>query len=332
MTGFTLKMGKNLPVHDIVYSNDEDYVVVVGARTSTAVMPWDDVYAIRRGYQSSPGNQYRFINQGLLQLSLFPKPSLGNTKKQRILVVFQQGYTPNDVQRITEYTKDLNARIVYVKNVQELIVFFSQRIEKKRSIKHLVIFSHGLVGKLSFHYGGDREEDGEFSHAHIAQVRSAVFHYDGEITSYACRTGIGRDGSHFANSLEAHPEESLAQHMANAWMVKVRAFEKRSSYAQTYGTKQEAEDAHKALAMRSQYEKQQSDYARGISKKPPSDFLRAGYEARKERADAVKTRDDNEDTDGGPIMPLGAWHLPTSGETPTGLKNGLQVYQFIKAP
>lgn len=330
MTSFTAKTGTDLPIQEVFYSDKEDYIAVVGARTSSLVSPLDDPLAIRRAFHSSIGNQYRFINQGLLQIRIFPEPIPDNDKKQRILVVFQQGYTENDIQRINEYTKKLKARIVYVKNVQELIHFLNQRIEKQRYIRKLVFFSHGIVGKICFHYDGDREEQGELTSELITQVKSSSFHYDAEVISYACRTGIGRDGSSFSNSIEAHPEESLAQKMATAWKVTVFAFEKRSSYAGTYGTDKEYAQASEANAILKKYQKQQSDYASGLSKTPPSEFLRLSYELKQERAESIKTRSSNEKKGGGPIMPLGAWHLPTSGETPTGLKNGLQSYRFKK--
>lgn len=330
MTSFTAKTGTDLPIQEVFYSDKEDYIAVVGARTSSLVSPLDDPLAIRRAFHSSIGNQYRFINQGLLQIRIFPEPIPDNDKKQRILVVFQQGYTENDIQRINEYTKKLKARIVYVKNVQELIQFLNQRIEKKRYIRKLVFFSHGVVGKICFHYDGDREEQGELTSELITQVKSSSFHYDAEVISYACRTGIGRDGSSFSNSIEAHPEESLAQKMATTWKVTVFAFEKRSSYAGTYGTDKETAEASEANAILKKYQKQQSDYASGRSKTPPSEFLRLRYESKKEHAQALEKRNENKDTGGGPIMPLGAWHLPISGETPTGLKNGLQSYRFKK--
>lgn len=330
MTSFTAKTGTDLPIQEVFYSDKEDYIAVVGARTSSLVSPLDDPLAIRRAFHSSIGNQYRFINQGLLQIRIFPEPIPDNDKKQRILVVFQQGYTENDIQRINEYTKKLKARIVYVKNVQELILFLNQRIEKQRYIRKLVFFSHGVVGKICFHYDGDREEQGELTSELITQVKSSSFHYDAEVISYACRTGIGRDGSSFSNSIEAHPEESLAQKMATAWKVTVFAFEKRSSYAGTYGTDKETAEASEANAILKKYQKQQSDYDSGRSKTPPSEFLRLSYELKQERTEAITQREANKKTGDGPIMPLGAWHLPTSGETPTGLKNGLQSYRFKK--
>ena len=74
------------------------------------------------------------------------------------------------------------------------------------------------------------------------------------------------------------------------------------------------------------YEKKEKLYKAGKlkekPKKPPN------YDQLKEKIKSIKVRDHNSKEDGGPIMPLGAWHLPTSGATPTGLKHGLQIYRF----
>lgn len=321
----TLQTEKNLPVHPIQCSANLDYIAVVGARTRTWISPFDDPGAIRNAFLSSKGNQYMFINQGLLQLKLFPKIT-SNYSVQRILVVFQHGYTSTDIQRINEYTTRLNTRIIYVKTVNELINFLNQRIEKNRAIKKLIFFSHGVIGKISLRYEGDDVTSGEFTKESVTQVNKLVFDYDAEVISYACRTGIGKDGESFKNSTEAQPEKSLAQDMANQWMVVVKAFERRSLYAKTYGTGTEIQQAKNAEAVIDDYEKKEKLYKAGKLKerpqKPPN------YDQLSERLKSIKTRDHNTQEDGGPIMPLGAWHLPTSGATPDGLRHGLQIYRF----
>ncbi|GAA5630912.1 hypothetical protein Acal02_01527 [Acinetobacter calcoaceticus] len=318
----TLQTEKNLPVHQMQCFANLDFIAVVGARTRT----WDiSLGGATRTFRSDKGNQYMFINQGLLQLRLFPSAT-SDLKIQRILVVFQHGYTSADIQRINEYTAQLNARIVYVKTVDELIQFINQRVEKKRAIKKLIFFSHGLVGRISLRYEGDDVASGEFTKASVNQVNKLAFDYDAEVISYACRTGIGEDGNSFNNSVEAQPEKSLAQDMANQWMITVKAFERRSLYAKTYGTGTEIQKTKESKGILEEYKQKNDLYKQGKSKdkpqKPPN------YDLLKERFDAIVTRDNNAQGDDGPIMPLGAWHLPTSGATPTGLKHGLQTYCF----
>lgn len=318
----TIKTDKDLPTHTMQCSANFDYIAIVGARTRT----WDiSLGGAKRTFRSDKGNQYMFINQGLLQLRLFPD-STSNYTVQRILVVFQHGYTQTDINRINDYTKALKARIVYVKTVDELVSFLNERMEKQRAIKKLVFFSHGLVGKISLRYEGDDVHSGEFTSSSVSKVNKMVFSYDAEVISYACRTGIGKDGNSFNNSAEALPEKSLAQEMANKWMVTVKAFERRSLYAKTYGTSPEIKETNNAKQIVEKYQEQEDLYKQGKikdkPKKPPN------YDRLNERLQSINTRDQNSQGDNGPIMPLGAWHLPSSGETPTGLKHGIQTYQF----
>lgn len=307
--------GKNEPTHKIMCTSDVDYITVVGARTDTEV------------FLRSPGNEYRFINQGLRQVKLFPKTT-SDLLIQNILVVFQHGYTATDIERINKYTKDLGARIVYVKSTKEFIHFLNQRIEKKRSVKSLVFFSHGLVGFISLRYEGTDENAGVFDKNSVNQVNKLIFDYDAEVISYACRTGIGVDASSFNNSTEGKPELSLAQYMADTWMVTVKAYEKRSSYAKTYGTKKEVDEAKKAEADINNYDDALDKYNSEKTTQKPTKPV--NYDQNKERLKSIKIRDKNADKNDGPIMSLGAWHPPTSGDTPKGLKDGLQTYKPSK--
>ncbi|MDQ9011336.1 hypothetical protein RFI36_16680 [Acinetobacter gerneri] len=308
--------GKNEPTHKIMCTSDVDYITVVGARTDTEF------------FLRSPGNEYRFINQGLRQVKLFPKTT-SDLLIQNILVVFQHGYTATDIKIINEYTNDLGARIVYVKSIKEFILFLNQRIEKKRSVKSLVFFSHGLVGFISLRYEGTDENAGVFDKNSVNQVNKLIFDYDAEIVSYACRTGIGVDASSFNNSAEGKPELSLAQYIADTWMVTVKAYEKRSSYAKTYGTGSEIKEAEQAKTEIENYDNALKQYTAGKALQKPNKPV--NYDQNKERLNSIAERTKNSDkTSSGPIMPLGAWHPPTSGDTPKGLKDGLQTYKPSK--
>lgn len=317
-----IKTDKNLPTRQIVHLDKEDYITVVGARTATADI---SLSGATRFFQSPVGNHYMFINQGLRQLHIFPKTT-ADYSKQNILVVFQHGYTSNDISRINQYAKDLGARIVYVKTVAQFIEFLNARIEKGRLVKRLVFYSHGVIGSISLHYGGDDEQLGNFNNASVKQIKKSIFHHDAQVISYACRTGIGVDKDSFKSSAEAKPEASLAQHMANQWKVTVKAFERRSLYAKTYGTASEIQEANNAEQKIKLYNQQMRQYNEKEIKTKPS--IPPNYKTLLEKLNSIKERDKNARLDGGPIMPRGAWHPPTSGETPTGLKYGLQTYRF----
>lgn len=134
---------ENEPVKYVNWINGRDYIVIVAART--AVTNWI-------GMEDSKGNQYRFINCGLEQLQQFPPASKQDSSSQRIMVVFSLGYTQKDIDRINDYTKAHDGRIIYVKNKDELVSFLNQRKEKGRVIKELVILCHGVIKTASYHY------------------------------------------------------------------------------------------------------------------------------------------------------------------------------------
>ncbi|MEG2530141.1 MAG: hypothetical protein RSB02_08720 [Anaerovoracaceae bacterium] len=237
------------------------------------------------------------------------------------MVVFQQGYTTNDVAVINQYAEKLNSRVVYVKNKQELVHFFNQRKTNKRLIKKVSVFCHGVINIASFHYAGDNLDLGEFSFSDIKDVYESIFDYDAEITTYACRAGISVDGSDLSNK-DAGQKESPAQRMVNHWDVKVKAFEMRSSYVDIYGTAEEIKKDNNYNKIIKGYQSEMDNYkiekAKGNKDaKPPE--LPEGYDENYRRSIDVKERAKNE-KNGGPISPNGSWRYPTTGNTPAGLK------------
>ncbi|WP_275381085.1 hypothetical protein [Xenorhabdus bovienii] len=329
------------PTTEKPYISGYDYITVVGARTAPWISSLDAVpggikrTALERKHilKESEGNQYRFINCGLHQLQLFPKTSQGDHAVQRIMVVFQQGYTQKDIERINEYTKGLGGRIVYVKNKQGLIDYLNQRKEKKRLIKEMSFFCHGIIDNATFHYEGEDVEEGLFGAEEIEKVYESIFDFDAKITTYACRAGISVDNGYpgdFTGIPDAGQDKSPAQRMANVWDVEVKAFERRSTYIGVYGTDKEANEYSRIIK---EYEDAYDAYDYEVSigiktAKPPK--KPKDYNIMKKRIEDVKIRDYNENNDGGPIAPNGSWRLPGTGDTPYGLKKGMQDYKPIE--
>jgi hypothetical protein len=317
------------PTTEKPYISGYDYITVVGARTA----PRD--WRLRGGLgikKQSPGNQYRFINCGLYQLQLFPKASQSDYAVQRIMVVFQQGHTDTDVARINDYTKKLGGRIKYVKNIQELIYFLNQRKEKKRLIKEMVFFCHGIIDYASFHYAGDNEDDGLFGSKEIEKVYESIFDFDSKLTTYACRAGISVSGDDLTGK-NAGQDKSPAQRMANTWDIEVKAFEMRSLYDSVYGTGKEIKEAEEYETMIEKYKANLEIYkkekAKGnVNAKPPA--KPKDYDVMQKRNTDVTVRELNKSKGNGPIAPNGSWHLPGTASDPLGLKKGLQNYKPVE--
>ncbi|EJX0633956.1 PAAR domain-containing protein [Salmonella enterica] len=313
---------ENLPVKNIPWISGRDHIVVVAART----IP-ENWY----GKDDTEGNQYRFINCGIKQLQSFPPARWGNTSVQRIMVVFQLGYTSKDIGIINKYAESFGARIVYVRNKDELVSFFNQRKEKNRLIKELVLLCHGVIKTASFHYHHEdegTEKAGMFKHSDIENVDESIFDLDAMVTTYACRAGISNGDKEF-NDQDAGQKDSPAQKMADCWDVSVKAFEMRSSYAKVYGTKQEIKEAREYGPVVEKYERDMGKYKQekengNNNATPPK--KPEGYDEKAKRYNDVIEREEN-DNSGGPIAPNGAWRMPETGDTPKGLKHGLQDYQ-----
>lgn len=302
-----------------------DYIAVVGARTAPRDWRWQGGFGVTA---ESKGNQYRFINCGIRQLRDFPQASQGNYSVQRILVVFQQGYNQYDILKINEYAEGHGARVIYVKDKNELVAFINQRKEKKRLIKKMVFFCHGVINYATFHYAGDNVDAGLFGLDEIDKTYESVFDYDAEMITYACRAGISVDGDDLTGK-EAGQAKSPAQRMANAWDMKVRAFEKRSIYVGIYGTDKEIQLAKNYDEIMKKYKDELLIYKTLKNKGDKS--VRPPMKPGNHDDNVRRFRDLNERTvneiKGGPISPNGSWRFPSTGRTPVGLKVGLQKYK-----
>lgn len=310
-----------------IITRPQDYIAVAGSAEGSV-----DFKAVRNNFYESIGNRYRFINQAIRALYTFPEPQYdcnNIAKIQRILVVFQFKYTNNDILKINKYAEEANARVIYVHNVDEFINFLNKRKEKQREIKRMEIYSHGIIGHFSFHYRSEkfwesehpREKEGLLDAKKIDKIDHNIFNKTAAIISYACRTGINIDKEFFAENEDAGQSESLAQYMANKLNVTVQAFEKRSSYKDTYTRK-----------IRRKYVTQ-TDYDgfAGLPIEVSAEQISYHHDNKeyKTLSDLNKSSDERESNKrdgGGPIMKKGAWNKPSTGEYPKGLKDGLQIY------
>ena len=319
------------PTKDVPVIDGYDYITVTGARTRPWVVDkmqsWNPVSG--HMLKASWGNQYHFVNQSIRQLQQFPKPDLTNYRVQRIHVVFSTGYSTNDRKRINEYTEKHQARIKYVENVDQLIAFLNERKSKNRLIKKLTVYSHGIIDFFSFHYGYGivaDETPGLLGKSQIPQILEEVFDFDAVFESYACRTGISVESEDFtAQKGEAGQKNSLAQIMADAWLIEVKAYESRSDYTLTYGSKSEINKARNYQKTIKEYEKASNLYEAG--KKNDKPIEPPDHQMWIIRMDDEILRNRNQGWwDDGPIMQYGAWHPVQGGTSPKGLKKGLQTY------
>lgn len=328
-TGMT---GTQHAIQQIPITLQRDFITVVGASHMTMM----------ERLRGQKGNKMRFINQGIRQIRLYPEASADDST-QRIFLIFTEDYE----RRLLDAVKDVvetryGAKYRELDSIAHLLDFINLRISKKREIKQLDLFAHGLVGTIEFGYELAKADSYRMRDAQALMLKAEAFDLRGKIHSYACRTGLGIDADVYVSEGE-NPlyEQSLAQLIANAAQTPVWAFARRSNYDQTYGNADDRAglttarnkinaDAHAMKA----YRRQLSDYQGRLNahRKASNDTdaeLPGESKPRPPRKTAsdedaalvrhANSRDEYEQSIGYPLDAEGAVRPVRAGESPTGV-------------
>lgn len=338
-----LHQGKTSGQHGttlIPVSLQQDFITVVGASHMT----------LMESLRGQKGNKMRFINQGIRQIRLYP-PATANDSTQRIFLIFTEDYERTLLDAVKELVETrYGAKYRELDSISQLVDFINLRIGKKREIKQLDIFSHGLVGSIEFGYELDKVDSYRLRDAQAQMLKPQAFDLGAKVYSYACRTGLGIQAElQVAEGEDPLYEKSLAQLMANSTRATVWAFPRRSNYDQTYGNASDRaglESARRKIAADEQaidrYELQLSGYRKRLAAHrrekqdnsallpdekaplPPRRTATAEDEAMVRHADS---RDKNDRTVGYPLDEEGAVRGVRAGDTPTGVPATLREYR-----
>lgn len=324
----------------ISVSLQQDFITVVGSSHMTTM----------ESLRGQKGNMMRFINQGIRQTCLYP-PAAPNDSIQRIFLIFTEGYE----RKLLDAVKDLvttryQAKYRELDSISHLVDFINLRTAKKRDIKQLDFFSHGLVGSIEFGYEMDKVDSYRLRDAQARMLKPDAFDFGAKIHSYACRTGLGIQANKWVFDYEDPLyEQSLAQILADATRTTVWAFPRRSNYDQTYGNSSDrsrlasARDKTKTDAQAiKNYRRQLVEYQRRLAayRKANNDVAaqfpnEAAPVPPRETASAeeknlvrhANSRDKNEIQIGYPLDEEGAVRGVRAGETPTGVPAILREYK-----
>ncbi|RQP52723.1 hypothetical protein DF159_29325 [Burkholderia ubonensis] len=290
-----------------------------------------------------------FINQGIRQLRQYPEGT-PDYAIQRVFLIFTKDYPSkllDELKRIVEV--DYRASYRELTDVADLVTFIAARRSKKRLIKQLDIFSHGIVHSIEFGYDVGESWKICYGLNQARMLAPLAFDDDATIFSYACRTGLGHDiGEKLNPGEDPKYEESLAQIMADSGDVEVRAFPRRSNYDETYGTGEELSAAKKTLPKIDQYRREVEAYHRQMAayrkrtlvlgkgpmneipgEPPPKAPVRPYSERELQLAMHMEGRRkyEKDANIGLPLDPLGAVNPVRSGSTPEGLPMGLHTFR-----
>ncbi|MDX1368467.1 hypothetical protein [Pseudomonas sp.] len=249
-------------IQQIPVSLQRDFISVVGASHMTLL----------ESLRGQKGNKMRFINQGIRQIRLYPAAT-ANDSTQRLFLIFTEDYERPLLDAVKNVVEGYGAKYRELDSISHLLDFINLRISKKREIKQLDVFAHGLVGTIEFGYELDKADSYRLRDAQAQMLKPEAFDLGAKIYSYACRTGLGiRADLHVSEGEDPLYEQSLAQLMANTTQTSVWAFPRRSNYDQTYGTSADRaslEGAKSRIAADDRamdiYERQLSDYQQRLT-------------------------------------------------------------------
>jgi len=198
-------------------------------------------------YDNLAGNKLMFVHQALRQLKQY---SVNEKDETRTLLIFTQGYTERQLKRIEQQAAKLGATVIRISSVQHLTDYIntkspnglptSKREEDK--ITNIDAFAHGIVGAIEFGYqinrGNQTNTSMSFTKTSAEALDKKAFAENAVFTSYACRTGLGNpEIDQVKYPWESTDKEnSLAQNIADAANITVRAYLVRTDYSNTLST------------------------------------------------------------------------------------------------
>lgn len=149
------------------------------------------------------------------------------------------GYTRAEKLSIDNLHEQYGFEIVKIASSADIVNLLNRNRDDVK-LQDVAFFSHGVVGKIALDYAG--EDDVDFGIKNFSSVRKDAFMSTGRIYSYACRTGVSIDDLTFGfkSEVDAHPEDSLAQKMANHFDIEVHAFLRRSHYGEVIRIRSES--------------------------------------------------------------------------------------------
>jgi hypothetical protein len=218
--------------------------------------------------------------------------------------------------------------ILSFRHSSDVVAYVNNRSERQVGdkkgqlmLQDVFLFCHGLPGRLAFDYRAP-ENWGEvkIGSEEISSMRTDAFSSSGRIYSYACRTGVSEDKllqDEFKNDAEAEPEKSLAQQMANHFKVEVMAFMTRSWYGDILRVKTQSNSDRITAAFKAAldgHEGEILEISPDYEAIPHEDL--GGFGAWREGT-----------SDYALWRKKGGIGMPTSAETPKGLRRGLRLFK-----
>ena len=186
------------------------------------------------------------MNQAISQIDNYFK---NEPNESRVVLLFTEGYTPDQIKEFTEEIKNRGGIVQSVVTATAVTNYINSKktysgdVDEVRSsdkVTNVDAFAHGLPSSIEFGYKTDNADAARFGVTQSNSLKPEAFADGATFTSYACRTGASTDllrYNPFNTPGDAKSESSLAQKMANSADINVDAFISRTDYSGTLGTR-----------------------------------------------------------------------------------------------
>ena len=180
-----------------------------------------------------------FVNQGIRAIKELSKSA---SSESRTMLLFKGGYTDKQIEAIRSSVKSYGGQLQILDSSSDLINYINTKTingngnnRASDKITQMEIYSHGVFGAIEFGYGTANADKYRLDFSNVSSLSESAFKgINSQITSYACRTGLGRDYN--IVGLGEFKSSSLAQAIANSTQAAVFAYPVRTDYQFTLGT------------------------------------------------------------------------------------------------
>lgn len=257
------RTGPENPTTEVEAIADVDYVTVVGCSVPQIFDSWNARDIASNVWNGQAGDKVWFINHGIRQLQQYPAGT-ADYSIQRVFLIFTEQYSRALLDEVRSIVTGMyGASYRELTSVSDLVDFANARLTKKRRIKQMDFYAHGVVHSVEFGYqtGSKTQAELRFGLAQARMMNELAFDEKARISSYACRTGLGHDiGDRLDPGEDPGYRESLAQVLADAADIRVDAFPRRTSYENTFGTSSDRKAALETQRRMDQYKQAQEQY------------------------------------------------------------------------
>jgi hypothetical protein len=169
--------------------------------------------------ETGPASKLMFVHQAITEARQREKPTV---------LLFSEGYTDKQKDAFIGVINNLGGRVVQVKTADEVVNYLNSKEEPSPQhgpwmrpandpIKSLSIFSHGIPGVLAFGMDTKNAQTANLNESHVKKLDPKAFDKAADITSYACRQGLGNPNIDVrrGKNEDERVSESLAQKIAN---------------------------------------------------------------------------------------------------------------------